>query len=363
MYTVKATYGNTVKYINGNRTGNRVDGTFTIGKNLVPSASFNIYPDNSGYNIMHAYQTKIRIYDKNGNKKFSGRVINVQPSMDANGIFCKQITVEGVLGYLNDSIASETMYPDHYRSQIVKFIVENHNSQVETYKQFNTIVIQEQIFIDYNAREKSTLDMLLDETMVGSNSSMQEYTYEAIETTENGKLTLEYIHNISNAQETIVLSKNLKNIDIQVNYNELCTRVKPLNSNGYAAYDIGDMHAYDENFVQAPANVIQKYGLITKYHKFENYNKRGTALLSMARDWLNKKQNVVKTFSIDAVSLYELGLDANDFELYKRYRVVCDQLDVDEYVECIQITKNLNDPADTRLTFGEKKYLLSRFKN
>lgn len=361
MYTVKATYGSTIKYINGRRTKNRIDGTITVGKNLVPSAIFNIYPDNEGYSIMHAYQTKIRIYTADGNKVFSGRVINVQPSLDTSGIFCKQITVEGVLGYLNDSIAPETVYPDHYRAQCIKYMVENHNLQVEEYKQFNTTVIQEQILIDYRAKEKQTLEMMLDDSVTGAdNSTAQEYTYEAIETEENAKLTLEYVHPVTNANEKIEFRRNLKSIDIQVNYSDLCTRVIPLNSDGYAAYDSWEGNS---NVVDAPSSVTAKFGIIAKYHKFENFTKRGSSLISKGRTWLNKQQTIVKSFSIDAVNLYSIGLDAADFSLYKKYRTICEPLGIDEWVECIQITRNLNDPADVKLTFGERKYLLSKVKN
>ena len=83
----------------------RVAGQCKFGINTIDSFTFNILPDNEGYNLIKDLKTLVEVNNIKTNKnEFRGRVLIQTPKMNSSGLLTKSITCESELGYLMDSV-------------------------------------------------------------------------------------------------------------------------------------------------------------------------------------------------------------------------------------------------------------------
>ena len=89
----------------------KITGTIKKGINFIDKFTFIILPNNPGFNLIEPYKTRIKVINsKNQNIEFIGRIIPSGQDMKDNGLFSKNITAEGELGYLIDSIQDYNEY-------------------------------------------------------------------------------------------------------------------------------------------------------------------------------------------------------------------------------------------------------------
>lgn len=345
--------GNNNVQINGKTTTNRVEGTYTRGKNLIPTCQFSIYPDNDGYGNLVEYVTLVRVLDDDGIEKFGGRIISIQPTFDASGVFCKSVTCEGWMGYLNDSISYWYGFYDKTRPQVLQQLLNHHNSLVGENKAIEfTPIGEETDKIDYDYFDVKTYEAITNEEMLSTG-----YTYEVVENLDKDTRELKYLHTVDASDTCIELGKNLENISVQNNFEDLCTRVIPKTKDGTG---LNNAITGQLPYVDADESTIKKYGIIMKVHEFEGVSNTDK-LQAAAKKWIVQNSIVKSSFSVSAVDLYKMGITKEAFELYKKYRVICLPIGLDEYMELTQITTDLNDEWNTQLTFGDKEYKATQY--
>lgn len=339
--------------INGKRSKNRITGSYTKEKNMVPSFTFTIYPDNEGYDKITVRKTNVRINDSvTGEQKFGGRVLLIELHMDNNGAFYKTVTCEGWLGLFNDSI--NYLYDGNMdgsnQSQIVNQLVSYHNSQVEEEKQIQfSMFSSNNIIENYEpSYERTTLGALTDEQLT------ENLSYEVIETFDHQKIPHKYLEchadGISASDTEIKLGLNMQSLSVINNFDELCTVCLPLTSEGLPMGTIGK----DTVTVEDSA-AISNYGRIVKAHKFESI-KKTTKLENAAKKWLARNCKIVQTISVNAIDLSGLRLSPEEFDINKSYYVECQPLNVSERLELTKITRDVNDEWNVQLTFGSINY-------
>ena len=206
-------------------------------------------------------------------------------------------------------------------------------------------------YLDFHDPKKTTYEAMMGEEMLSTGN-----TYEVIE--DNGVLKLDYWHQTELSSVEIELGKNLESLNIQNNFNELCTRVIPWTSEGVP---LGDPIEHTSPYIDASASAIGRYGLIVKHHTFEGVTDVNK-LPGAAKLWLEQNSVIKSSFSVSAVDLFELGLTDEKFDLYKIYHVLCEPLSIDEWIELTQLTQDLNDEWNVQLTFGEKSILATQYK-
>lgn len=345
---------NNINIINGKRTKNRIDGTYTRGKNLIPTCRFRIYPNNSGYNKLVEYSTLIRIFDDDGRERFGGRVVAVNPSLDSGGVFYKDVTCEGWMGYLNDSISYWYGLYDRTRAQVLLQLLNHHNSVVNEDKAIQfSYSGEERQYIDYNYFNIKTFEAITNEEMLSTG-----YTYEVVEDIDNNVRTLECVHTIDIADETIELGKNLESVNVQFNFEDICTRVIPTTKDGVG---LGNISEGKMPYVDADDSAIEKFGIIMRVHDFEGVS-NVDKLQAAAEAWIAQNSTVKACISLSAVDLFKLGMEKEEFDLYRFYKIICPQIGLNEYMELTQITTDLNDEWNKQLTFGEKKYKATQYR-
>ena len=106
----------------------KLSGSISRELNCADSLSFDIYPDNPGYDMLSPCLTKIWCVDT-PEIEFLGRVLKAVPLMDNTGAIYKQVTCEGYLAYLQDS-STEIEAFDMSPVELAKELIDRHNSNV-----------------------------------------------------------------------------------------------------------------------------------------------------------------------------------------------------------------------------------------
>lgn len=358
MYTVFLKNGNTKTYINGKNTVNRIEGTLTEGKALIPSLEFTIYYDNDGYDKLIPYATKIYAEDDDG-MVFFGRVISVSPSMDSNGIFCKEVVAESFLGYFKDSIYVYTQdLQDNCIDGFIKIYVDNHNDMMADYpdKQINFTAYITQDTIEGREYDISisTWEKLIAEDLG--------YGYQISEDS-NGDLHLGTHVDESVSTTYIELGKNLESLSVTDNFDNLCTRVVPLNKDGYSWVD-PSLGPWEAPWIDTTSQTaLNTYGIVMKAVKFEEISSKSESRLKRyGRKYLQSNEQITRNFKINAIDLYRLGYSPESFQLFRKYRIKCEPLNCDETLQLTKITRDINDEYNTTLEFGDLSYRNSKYK-
>lgn len=336
--------------INGHRCINRITGAYTKEKNKVPSFTFIIYPDNEGYSRLFERKTIVRITDpENDKKKFSGRVLLIEKHMDSTGIYYKKVTCEGLLGIFNDTLNYFFTTNMNGQSQyyIVNQLVINHNSQVGEEQNIQLIDFQAAPFVEnYKpTSERTTLEALYDEQLTYN------LNYEILEEFDHQQISHKYLNciteaNIKESATKIVLGKNMTSVSVISNFDNLCTVCLPLTNENATMGIVGK-----DKITVEDSNAISKFGYIVKTHKFESIT-QPSALKGAAETWLSMNSNIKETITLNAIDLYGLGIDPEEFDIYKKFQVICTQLDINEILELTKITRDINDIWNTEITFG-----------
>ena len=346
-------FNNTKKsHINGKRTPNRIEGNYTESKNAIASCTFKIKPNNPGFNQLLEYITLVQIKN-NDVPEFLGRVILIIPKVDENGEICKEVTCESVLGFLKDSVAYTYNLEGYSRSQIVIKLIEHHNSHVEDKKAFSIIDAPQYDYssLDYTwNKDYNTFEALtIEEMLLGG------YFYRV---SYDGNNSLKYLNNDKDVSKTkIKLGLNMKSLAVTTNFDELVTRLYPYTSNGGSLLSPPEV---TELYVDAgtPINV---YGVIAKSHTFENVT-NVNQLKTLANEYLTKNSTMKQTVEVNCMDLAEYGITPEQFEVGKWYTIECKQLEYTDTLELTQLTRDINEPWNVQLTFGEKKYKATGYR-
>ncbi len=355
MYNVTINNGD-LNYIviNSKRSKNRITGKFTKEKNKTPSFTFNIYPDNIGYDLLHEFKTSVRINNPmDGKQKFSGRIILITLNVDSSGKMYKAVTCEGWLGVLNDTINyMNTVMINNTLQKIVDTLIKNHNHQVDEdgYLTMNSFTSQTEIKDYQPSWERTTLEALCDEQLTNH------LRYEIIETFDERNIPHRALECNPNGLQNrdsdteIILGSNMQSLSVTNNFDELCTRCIPLTDDDKPMGTLGTEEMYVDD-----AEAISNYGCIVKVHKFESI-KSTSALKSAAQNWLKNNSKIKQTITISAIDLKGLGITPEEFDIYHTYLISCPHFGISERLELTQLTCDINDVWNTQLTFGEIYY-------
>lgn len=359
MYDVFIQNGNDKIQINGQRTSNRVIGKTTQEENKIPSFTFEIYPNNEGFYKIEEFITVVLV--KDGTKTvFDGRVLTSIPSIDSQGLMKKSVTCEGILGYLNDSFVYPYKFKD-LTSQL-KYMIEFHNSQVETYKQFEIENVRIPIFLLEN------LSFTTDDT-TWTALTKDEFTNSAIhlryaaERREGKKILLKLFKTETDSNTEIALNVNASSLTITPNYDNFCTRVIPITKDGI---EMDKISISQNNYYVEDEAAVRKYGVICKTVRFEEIT-NPLSLKEAAKNYLANNQAKKISVAVTAYDLFEMGLASECFEIGKKYWIHCKELRYSEKHKLIKITRDINDTWNTTLEFGNNmqsiKTMVAKNKN
>ena len=329
-------------------------GSISLETNKSGSFTFSIYPDHFYYDNFIRLKTVITVY-KSGKIVFRGRILNDVTDYWNN----KNITCEGELGFLQDSIIRPFSFSGTPEDLFKKFI-EEHNSQVDYFKRFKvgtvTVVDPNNYIARSNSAYESTLTNLNGRLI---DASLGGYFY--ITHDDNGTDPIPTIHYLADftkvSSQKIEFGSNLKNYTKTVKANDIATAIIPL------GYEIDDGDDKTENPKLTIASVnggkdyvyseegVALYGWIFKTVSYDDVTVASN-LKTKAEKYLASiiQQNI--TIELNAIDLHLLDRSIESFSVCDYIRVISTPHNFDSILLCNKQTIDLLKPENDTLTLG-----------
>lgn len=355
MYEVKIINDSNETIINAVSTRSeapRITGQCKFGINTIDSFTFNILPNNEGYNLIKDLKTLVEVNNIKTNKnEFRGRVLIQTPKMNSSGLLTKSITCESELGYLMDSVQEYRECRDITVRGFLELIIDSHNKQVSKDKHF-TVGIVDVVdnndslyrFLGYNKTLDTIKDKLIDR--LGGELRIRY---------ENGVRYLDYIQAIGEKKDTeIVLSKNLITIEQERDPSDVITRLIPLGAKLEDSEERLTISSINNglNYID-DEEAISEFGIIVDTVTYDDVNIVEN-LLRKGKEYLRENNKIKKKHKVTALDLSTIGLDVDSFEVGNTYRVINPLMKIDEDLRVIEKTLDINSPQSSSLSIGDK---------
>lgn len=355
MYKVKIINDSNETIINAVSTRSeapRITGQCKFGINTIDSFTFNILPNNEGYNLIKDLKTLVEVNNIKTNKnEFRGRVLIQTPKMNSSGLLTKSITCESELGYLMDSVQSYGEYHDISVRRFLELIIDNHNKQVSEDKYFTVgevnVIDNNDSLYRYLSYDK-TLDTIKDKLIdrLGGELRIRH---------ENGVRYLDYIQAIGEKKDTeIVLARNLITIEQERDPSEIITRLVILGPKLEDSEERLTVTSINNglNYID-DEEAIAEFGIIADTVTFDDVNIVEN-LLSKGKEYLKENNKIKKKHKLNALDLSLIGLDIDSFEVGNTYRIINPLMNIDEDLRVIDKTLDINSPQSSSLSIGDK---------
>lgn len=378
MTNVTAALRGELKHINGN--GQSIKGTISQGAGAINTFTFDIYPDNEGYDLIQSRKTIIRAVNTNtGREEFSGRVLLAVQPMDSKGEVKKSVTCESFLGYLHDStqpFADEALYtPEGF----IDLVLANHNAQVEAEKHIFRgrvdVPVADTGYVYKGLQYQKTYDTLKTKLVdvYGGELEIEEI---------NGVLFLNWLQQTGTTRTTpIKLGHNMQSASREVSPLNILTRVIPLGAKlkqvvtqpdgsmaeqetgerltlvGYVTPDGVEMTNpwVDDEEKQKDLGIV--CGPLDFPDVTDQSNLYRKTLEYMAKDNL-----VELAHTLTAYDLKEIGLALDSLNCCDSYPVENERIGLNEVLRITKKSFDINEPYKGQITIGQKRTTLSNIQ-
>ena len=361
MYVVNLKNGNINTEIHGVKEKLK-SGSVVKGINTIDSFSFSMNPFNSGFNLIHDFQTIASVYNTNKNRfEFQGRVIYSRSSMDESGSLAKEAICESFLGFLCDS-QQKYVEPKNWTVEgLLGHILNVHNSQVEEYKKF---AIGEVTVTDPNnnlyvgiQREDSwkTIKSKLIDKLGG------EITFHVVDDV----IYLDYLVRRGATLSTeIAMSKNMKAITRERNPLEVISRLIPYgakltDSEGKTTEERLDITSVNNGVEYIESReAVEAFGIRYGTVNFDDVTVASN-LLAKGNEYLAKNNMIQVRYSVNALDLSLIGLDINDFDVCNSHPIKNALLGIDDTARIIKKTVDVVNEIQSSFEIGDNFKTLS----
>lgn len=309
------------------------------------SFTFTIPPNNVYYNSFRKIIDFVDVY-RDEDLLFSGRVYSITETFDTQ----LKIVCEGLLAVLNDSILRPVTYQGELHG-LVRQIIQNHNSQVESAKQVQVgrlLISNSDCYRAYQNYETS-ISRLQD--LVESYGGWMRIRR------ENGVNYFDwYEANIDGTTQRINFGENLLDVKQEENADGICTVLIPLGAANDNNVRIDIKTVNDGlDYIEASSEYIQKYGYVVASHIWDDVN-YPSILKTKAQQYLNACLTPRKIINVTAVDLADAGYDVDAFNVGQKIRVYSAPHDINgEWFDCTTQSLDLLNPAQNKLTLGSEK--------
>lgn len=329
-----------------------LSGSIKHGINTIDNFTFNITPNNIGYNKLNALTTLVEVLNiKSNNLEFKGRVLLPIESMDSNGMFLKNVTCESELGYLMDSSTVFGEYHDISVRDFLQVIIDNHNSQVDEGKKFqlgNVTVVDNNDslyrYLGYTKTFEAIKDKLIDR--LGGELKIRY---------ENGIRDLDYLESIGEIKSTeIRLAKNLQSIELEKDPTSIISRLLPLGNKLEDSEERLTIESVNNgNKYIDDIEAIEEFGVIVDSVTWDDVTQVSN-LLKKGQEYLKENNRIKKKYKVTALDLSTIGLDFDSFEVGNSYPVINPLMNINENLRIIEKTIDIYNPQSSTLGIGDK---------
>ncbi len=361
LYTVTIFNGNESVHIH-DRYERIANGLITKERNAIDSLTFTIYPDNPGYELLHRMQTKIQVRNgKTGELDFDGRVVKAPGTMDSNGLISRSVQCEGAEAYLCDStqpyIAEKQWSGNGAKSglqEFIDYVLARHNERVEAHKRVyrgkvDLVTYETTGGVYKGLQRESTRETLFGKLVDVFGGEMRVRRNEI-----DGLLYLDYSAKLGKDRGTpIEVARNMASVSMDEDPTQIITRLYPLGckkENSEDRITIASVNGGREYIDDVEA--MARYGIIEGTNVWDDVTIPAN-LLSAARAWLQNNNQFPHSASVSAYDLSLIDMEPDEFKLLDWYKCRNNLVGLDEPLEVIKQTIDINEPHKSSIELGD----------
>ena len=281
---------------------------------------------------------------------FKGRIVRDNPDFWEDS----EYTAEGQLAYLNDTVVRPYEFSGSPR-EYFKFLITQHNSQVEKERQFTVGRITVSDPNDYIVRSNMHYPSTFEELQEKLLDNMGGYLVERF---ENGVTYLDYLSEIrENNDQKAKYGENIVDIDrVQEIDSDFATAIIPLgkkqdDGNGNETYltiaSVNDGKDYIQN-----DDAVVKYGLILKVVEHEDVTLPEN-LIKKGEEDLQEAIKSTSSITVTAADLSGTGSKVESFRFMKNVKCISKRHGLDFRSPIVALNRNLLDRSDYKITVGD----------
>lgn len=279
-----------------------------------PSFTFSLDPSHREYANIFPYQSFVRVYRPDTQIMiFEGRVLTSNDQMDSSGSISKEVMCEGLEGFLHDSTPPFKEFHNTTIKGFLKWLVDQHNKQVENFKQIKlgkvTVTNSTDNVYRFIDETKDTYENIKEKLIdrLGGEIRVRH---------ENDGLYLDYMPQIgSTNKQDIVLTQNMVSLARSVDAQNVVTVLKPLgatqepaegeasSNNAEVAYPRLNISSVNNGslFLEDKA-LIAQFGRKTATQTWDDVT-TASALLSKGKEFLASQANINTQLQVGYVDL------------------------------------------------------------
>lgn len=330
----------------------------------IDSFQFSISPKSPYYNDFKGMTTFVKVtIPKRNQVLFEGRVLPTTDSMATSGEFNKEITCEGLLSFLHDSVQDYYALANNDLKAFLQHMVDVHNRQVDSFKKVKlgqvTVTSPSDNVYKSIDDSKTTYETIQDKLI-------SKYGGEIKIRHESDSLYLDYMPEIGKqSTQDIRLASNLLSIKRAIDPSDMYSVIKPLGaraeapSGGEVNNDISQPRLTIETVnAGSPFLVSQKLvnqiGYVVHPEVWDDV-KVASILKSKGQTMLDNQRLIKEQFQVSAVDLSLLtGKSVDAFEAGNYHRTINPLMGVDEYLRIVGQSLDLCNPLSSTLSIGDK---------
>lgn len=317
--------------------------------NKAGSFSFKMPPQHPQYYLPQQMLSCIQVF-QDSEEVFSGRITACKIDFYNR----KQITCEGQLAYLNDSIQRPAEYHDMTVRGYLETLIAEHNKQVAKDKQFKVGIVtvtdsNDSLYryTNYNSTMKEIKEDLVDD--LGGYLRVRNV---------NGIAYLDYISDYENiSKQSIEFGENLLDFSRNTDVTDIATVFIPLG----AKLEESPITALEQRLTIESVNdgsdslvnldAVKKFGYITKTITWDDVT-TPQMLLYKANKYIADYQWDSMTLEVNAVDMHWTDADVEQFKLGDKIKVHSSLHGLDRYFPLSKMSIQLNSLSSSKFTLG-----------
>lgn len=356
MYAVSLINGANVTPIHDSEAGGNklLSAIVKLEINKVGQFNFQFLPNNAGYKaLIKPLQTMVQVVNMmTGKEIFYGRIVPVTNDMAESGAFTFAYNARSELDFLNDSKQRQMLYQGK-KSDFVKMILDFHNENLESYKEFypgdltDLIATGDKMEAEVDPN-KSTLATLTD-------LILNEYGLEIQIRKVGGKKYLDLKKKIGkDSQTAIKLSVNLLTLKQHIDPGGIVSRLLVYgkrNNKTNKRISIGSVNGGKDYLDRS--DLISEYGIKMETVVFDEIEDP-LKLKKAGEEQLASQKAVSYQYNVSAVNLSHINPNFDEFEEGDTYPVINPVMNIDERLRVVARQIDLLNVERSNLTIGEK---------
>lgn len=325
-----------------------VSPTLNLELNKIGSFSFKIYPTHESYSDFVKMRSVITVRQEN-RTIFKGRVFS--ENIDFRKV--KKVEVEGILGYLNDSIVRPYDFTGSVEGYFA-MLLDQHNAQVEEFQRLKLGVVTVTDPNDYITRASSNSPKTWDEI----NNKLIKLLggYISIRYEEDGNY-VDYLADFTDTStQEIAFAVNLLDLNLENKADSLATCIIPYGAKDETTDKPIDITSVNNgvDYIYDP-EAVAKYGRIFEVKTWDDVTLPAN-LLRKAQEHLADKIKLLSRLTVKAIDLHLTDQAIEAFKIGDYVKVYSSPHKIDETILLTAYSMDLTNPAGCTITLGLEKY-------